>query len=53
VNSGNSGGALVDAKGKLVGIVNAKLVGVGIEGVAFAIPVATMYSALGIEVKAK
>ncbi len=53
VNSGNSGGALVDAKGKLVGIVNAKLVGVGIEGVAFAIPVATMHSALGIEVKAK
>ena len=53
VNAGNSGGALVDAKGKLVGIVNAKLVGVGIEGVAFAIPVATMNSALGIEVKAK
>lgn len=53
VNAGNSGGALVDAKGKLVGIVNAKLVGVGIEGVAFAIPVATMYTALGIQVKTK
>ncbi|MBI1268780.1 MAG: trypsin-like serine protease [Cryomorphaceae bacterium] len=53
VNSGNSGGALVDAKGKLVGIVNAKLVGIGIEGVAFAIPVEVMLSALGVEVKAK
>ncbi len=37
VNQGNSGGALIDNKGNLIGIVNAKLMGVGVEGIAFAI----------------
>lgn len=39
VNSGNSGGAMTNKDGELIGIVNAKLVGYGVEGVSFAIPV--------------
>jgi serine protease Do len=38
INSGNSGGALLNAQGKLIGIVNAKYFGFGIEGIGFAIP---------------
>jgi len=39
VNPGNSGGGLFNLKGELVGIVNAKPTGTGIEGLGFAIPV--------------
>ncbi len=39
INSGNSGGALVNAEGKLIGINTLKLYGTGIEGMGFAIPV--------------
>lgn len=38
INSGNSGGGLFNMKGELVGIVNAKSSGTGIEGLGFAIP---------------
>ncbi len=38
VNSGNSGGGLFDSKGNLVGIINAKSSGIGVEGLGFAIP---------------
>ncbi len=39
VNSGNSGGALFDAEGYLIGIVNAKSIGESVEGMGYAIPV--------------
>ena len=39
VNPGNSGGGMFNLKGELVGIVNAKSSGTGIEGIGFAIPV--------------
>ncbi len=39
VNPGNSGGALFNARGELIGIVNAKSSGEDIEGIGFAIPV--------------
>lgn len=39
VNSGNSGGGLFNEIGQLVGIVNAKSSGTGIEGIGFAIPI--------------
>lgn len=39
VNPGNSGGGLFNLKGELIGIVNAKSTGTGIEGLGFAIPV--------------
>ena len=38
INSGNSGGGLFDELGNLIGIVNAKSSGTGIEGIGFAIP---------------
>lgn len=38
VNPGNSGGAMVDGTGKLMGIVNSKLVDTRLEGMGFAIP---------------
>lgn len=38
VNPGNSGGGLFNMAGNLIGIVNAKSSGTGIEGLAFAIP---------------
>lgn len=39
VNSGNSGGALFDGEGYLIGIVNAKSTGETVEGMGYAIPV--------------
>lgn len=39
INSGNSGGALVNSKGEVIGITTLKLAGDGIEGVSFAIPI--------------
>ncbi len=39
VNPGNSGGGMFNMMGQLVGIVNAKSSGTGIEGLGFAIPV--------------
>lgn len=39
INSGNSGGALVNSKGQVIGITTLKLSGSGIEGVSFAIPI--------------
>lgn len=42
VNSGNSGGGLFDANGYLIGIVNAKIKELGVEGFGYAIPSSTM-----------
>lgn len=39
VNPGNSGGGLFNMKGELIGVVNAKSSGTGVEGLGFAIPV--------------
>jgi len=39
VNPGNSGGGLFNCYGELIGVVNAKSSGSGIEGIGFAIPV--------------
>ena len=39
VNPGNSGGGMFNAKGELIGIINAKSIGQNIEGLGFAIPI--------------
>lgn len=39
INSGNSGGALVNSEGQVIGINTLKLSGTGIEGIGFAIPI--------------
>ncbi len=38
INSGNSGGPLLDLRGRVVGVTNMKIGAVGIEGLNFAIP---------------
>lgn len=39
INAGNSGGALVNSEGKVIGVNTLKLSGTGIEGLGFAIPI--------------
>jgi serine protease Do len=38
ISPGNSGGALINEQGTLLGIVNEKVLGMGVEGIGFAIP---------------
>lgn len=42
INPGNSGGPLFNLRGEVVGINELKLVGIGLEGLNFAIPVSTL-----------
>ena len=42
VNPGNSGGALINESGELIGIVSAKFSGFGIEGIGFAVPISKL-----------
>lgn len=39
INAGNSGGALINSEGKVIGINTLKLSGSGVEGLGFAIPI--------------
>ena len=51
ISPGNSGGALIDANGTLIGVVNEKVLGMGVEGIGFAIPAAVLSEALMLEFK--
>lgn len=48
VNGGNSGGALTKKSGELIGIVNAKISGLGVEGLGFSIPAELIITGLSI-----
>ena len=41
INSGNSGGPLMNANGEVIGITSLKLASTGVEGMGFAIPIET------------
>jgi S1-C subfamily serine protease len=45
VSPGNSGGPVIDAQGRVVGIVSMKVTGQGVEGIGLAIPINYSYSA--------
>ncbi len=48
VNSGNSGGAIVSSTGELLGVVEFKMSGTGVEGLSFAIPAFDIMKALAL-----
>jgi S1-C subfamily serine protease len=51
VSPGNSGGPLLNAEGQVIGIVQSKIVGKGIEGLSFAIPIGRVKELLGLSVE--
>lgn len=51
INSGNSGGMLINKNGSVIGIVAAKIKGNGIEGLGFAIPINKALKALNIKIQ--
>jgi serine protease Do len=50
LNGGNSGGALMNESGELIGVVCSKISGLGIEGVGFVIPAKYIFERLKIDV---
>jgi serine protease Do len=48
INSGNSGGPLLNKQGQVIGIVTSKLFGIGVEGVSFCIPAKYIFEQLHI-----
>jgi S1-C subfamily serine protease len=52
VNPGSSGGPLLSADGRIVGIVVQKAAGVGVEGIGLAIPIEEVVEGLSLEVSA-
>jgi len=49
LSPGNSGGALVDPQGRVIGVVSRKIAGRAVEGLGFAIPIEAALSALQLE----
>jgi putative serine protease PepD len=48
ISPGNSGGPVLDAHGKVIGISVAKAIGDGAEGLSFAIPAAVLCSSFDV-----
>jgi len=53
INPGNSGGPMIDAEGRAVAVVSWKIVGEGMEGIAFGVPTEAARNALGLSSGAK
>jgi S1-C subfamily serine protease len=53
VNPGSTGGALVNDKGQLLGVVGGKLTGIGTEGVSFSLQADLLDSRLGLQYEAE
>ncbi|NEN25830.1 trypsin-like serine protease [Cryomorpha ignava] len=51
INRGNSGGPLLNAQDRIIGMVNAKVIGSGVEGLGFAIPTAIITERLKLVVE--
>ena len=51
ISPGNSGGALLDEQGRWLGVVNAKLVAMDVDGIGFAIPVEALPRALRLKLE--
>jgi S1-C subfamily serine protease len=49
INRGNSGGPLIGRDGNVLGIVTTKTIGLGMEGIAFGVPVSEAQQRLAIE----
>jgi S1-C subfamily serine protease len=49
INRGNSGGPLLDADGRLIGIVSWKVAGPDVQGLAFGVPVSAALKGLALE----
>lgn len=50
INAGNSGGPLLNKYGEVIGVVNSKIGGVGIEGLGFAVSILSALTNLGMEI---
>lgn len=48
VSPGNSGSPLINMRGEVIGIINMKLIGEGIEGISFAVDAKYIFNVLGI-----
>ena len=46
INTGNSGGPICNIRGEVIGITSSKLIGSGVEGMGFAIPIDSVVSIL-------
>ena len=51
INSGNSGGPMLNSKGEIVGITTMKKVGKGIEGIGFGIPSNVIIEMLNLQIQ--
>jgi S1-C subfamily serine protease len=51
VSPGNSGGPILNKKGEIIGMVNAKVIGQGTEGLGFAIPINIILEKLNLVIK--
>tara|TARA_E500000331_G_scaffold355012_1_gene409482 strand:- start:764 stop:1933 length:1170 start_codon:yes stop_codon:yes gene_type:complete len=53
INSGNSGGPLFNYRGEVIGVATSKIGAIGIDNIAFAIPIKKAIDSLGLKVEAQ